>query len=88
MAATNVFPYFDDSQLARAFEHLKAMPASDGYLVHNEPRPAPESVARSLGMPLIQARSVLVTQTGPGKLYDAIVVLGGGGFSPEIPNLE
>src|SRR5207245_10366014 len=54
--ATNIFPYFDDVELALAIGNIAAMLSPGGILLHNEPRPALRELADAAGMPLEQSR--------------------------------
>ncbi len=70
---TNVFPYLNDSELLLALSNIASQLAPNAFLIHNEPRPLLLSTATALGLPIAQARTVLIaTKTNGQHLYDAI----------------
>ncbi len=70
---TNVFPYLDDTELLLALANIASQLAPGGFLIHNEPRPLLLSTATTLGLPITQARTVLIATKANGQhLYDAI----------------
>jgi hypothetical protein len=70
---TNVFPYLNDTELLLALANIASQLAPGGFLIHNEPRPLLFSTATALGLPITQARTVLIaTKTNGQHLYDAI----------------
>jgi hypothetical protein len=72
IVVTNVFPYFDNPQLALAMANIAAMLRPRGYLLHNEPREGLREVAGSLGLPVIQTRSAIVAESPSQPLYDVV----------------
>lgn len=68
---TNVFPYFSDMELPLALTNIAAMMKPGGYLLHNEPRPLP---AAMVGLPLQQARIVLLAKGKQGEFFDGIAI--------------
>lgn len=68
---TNVFPYFDELQLALALSNISAMMKPGAYLLHNEARPLP---ALAVGLPLLQARTILLAKGIQGELFDGIAI--------------
>lgn len=71
---TNVFPYFDAPELALALANIAAMMADGGRLIHNELQAVPSSVAAALGIPLQQARTVLIAANERLPLFDGIAI--------------
>ena len=74
VVATNILPYFDDTQLMLAMSNIGAMLAPDGVLLHNEARPLLNDVTTALGFPSEQSRHVgIATVRGaPAPLGDSI----------------
>jgi hypothetical protein len=74
IVATNILPYFDDTQLALAMANIAAMLAPGGLLVHNEARPILGEMADALGLPLAQARHAVIATVAGAKapLYDSV----------------
>ncbi len=68
---TNVFPYFNEMELALALSNIAAMMKPGAYLLHNEPRPLP---AGAVGLPLQQSRTVLLAKGQRGELFDGIAI--------------
>jgi len=71
--ATNILPYFDDVELALAMSNIAAMMATDGILLHNEPRPALREITSALGVALELSRQAPIARvTGAPPLVDTI----------------
>jgi len=63
----------DDKELLLALSNVASQLAPGGFLIHNEPRPLLVSTAGSIGLPISQARSVLIATKSNGRhLYDTI----------------
>jgi len=71
---TNVFPYFNDTELLLALSNISSMMAEGGYLLHNEMRDAISPLAATLGLPPIQARTVLIAAGKVAPLYDGVAI--------------
>ncbi|MDX2029600.1 MAG: CheR family methyltransferase [Blastocatellia bacterium] len=74
VVVTNVFPYFDAPELALALANIAAMLADGGHLIHNELQAVPSSVGAALGIPLRQARTVLIAANERLPLFDGIAI--------------
>ena len=74
IVATNILPYFDDTQLMLAMANIGAMLAPGGVLLHNEARPILNDVTTSLGFPFEQSRRVTIATVrgAPAPLFDSI----------------
>jgi hypothetical protein len=68
---TNVFPYFSEMELPLALTNIASMMKPGGYLLHNEPRPLPAAV---VGLPLVQARTLLLAKGKQGEFFDGIAI--------------
>ena len=68
---TNVFPYFDETQLALALSNIAAMMKPGAFLLHNEPRPLP---AQAVSLPLQQARTILLGKGPQGEFFDGVAI--------------
>ena len=66
IVATNILPYFDDTQLLLAMSNIGAMLAPGGIFLHNEPRPVLGEITAALGFPFEQSRQVVIATTGGG----------------------
>ncbi|MBL8188815.1 MAG: hypothetical protein JNK38_12455 [Acidobacteria bacterium] len=71
---TNVFPYFSPSELLFALTNISAMTATDGYLIHNELQTVPSNFVNALGLPLRQARTVMITSDKAAPLFDGVAI--------------
>ena len=71
---TNVFPYFNASELLFALTNISTMMAEGGYLIHNELQTVPSSFVTKLGLPLKQARTVLIAESENTPLFDGIAI--------------
>lgn len=73
VVVTNVFPYFDDRQLAVALAGIRAMLKHGGVLLHNEARVSMDVLSRAAGLPLLQGRTVMLATVKDGApLYDSV----------------
>ncbi len=74
IVATNILPYFDDTQLTLALTNIAAMLAPGGVFLHNEARPLLRDVTAALGLPVEQSRhAVIATVRGaPAPLFDSV----------------
>ena len=72
--ATNILPYFDDTQLALALTNIAAMLAPGGVFLHNEVRPLLRDITATLSLPAEQSRhAVIATVRGaPAPLFDSV----------------
>jgi hypothetical protein len=71
---TNVFPYFNPTELLFALTNISAMLADGGYLIHNELQTVPSSFITPLGLPLRQARTVLIAHSENAPLFDGVAI--------------
>lgn len=71
---TNVFPYFSAPELLFALTNIAAMTADGGYLIHNELQTVISQFATSLGLPLQQARTVMIASGEKAPLFDGIAI--------------
>jgi hypothetical protein len=75
IVATNILPYFDDTQLALALSNVAAMLAPGGFFLHNERRPLVGDLAEPLGIPFEQSRHVTIADVRGGPpLFDSVFV--------------
>jgi len=74
IVATNILPYFDDTQLALALANITSMLAPGGVFVHNEQRPILGELTAALGVPLQQSRHAVIATVSGAKapLYDSV----------------
>ncbi len=73
VVATNIFPYFDDVELALALANVASMLAPGGLFLHNENRPVMEELTASVGLRLEQSRhSIIATVRGGAPLADSV----------------
>jgi hypothetical protein len=71
---TNVFPYFSSTELLLALSNIAAMMREHAYLIHNDLYSIPAAFVAPLGLPLSEARTVLIA-TGQGQpLFDGIAL--------------
>ncbi len=68
---TNVFPYFDETQLILALTNIAAMMKPGAYLLHNDPRPLPTQMVH---LPLLQTRTVLLAKGPQGEFFDGVAI--------------
>jgi len=73
--ATNILPYFDDTQLMLATSNVAAMLVPDGVFIHNEPRPVLGEITDALGLRFEQLRRVTIASvTGGAPLTDVVML--------------
>jgi hypothetical protein len=73
IVATNILPYFDDTQLALALSNISAMLTPGGLFLHNERRPIVGDLGEALGMPFEQSRHVTIADVRGGTpLFDSV----------------
>ncbi len=71
--ATNILPYFDDTELVLAMSNIAGMLAPGGVFLHNEARPAMGDVTVAAGLRFEQARQgIIATVRGGPPLGDRI----------------
>jgi hypothetical protein len=75
IVATNILPYFDDTQLALTLSNIAAMLAPGGLFLHNERRPLVGDLGAALALPFEQSRHVTIADVrGAPPLFDSIFV--------------
>ena len=74
VVVTNVFPYFKPTELLFALTNISAMLAEGGYLIHNELQTIPSFFITPLGLPLRQARTVLIASSESAPLFDGVAI--------------
>lgn len=74
VVVTNVFPYFSAPELLFALTNISAMTAAGGYLIHNELQSVPANFVNALGLPLRQARTVMITTDKAAPLFDGVAI--------------
>lgn len=76
IVATNILPYFDDTELMLATANIAAMLAPDGVFMHNEPRPVLGDFTEAVGLHFEQLRRVTIASVdgGAGPLTDVIMM--------------
>ena len=74
--ATNILPYFDDTQLMLAASNIAAMLGPNGIFMHNEPRPVLGDITEAVGLHFEQLRRVTIASVtgGAGPLTDVIML--------------
>ncbi len=74
--ATNILPYFDDTQLSLAISNVAAMLAPDGIFLHNEPRPVLGDITEAVGLHFEQLRRVTIASVSGGvaPLTDVVML--------------
>jgi chemotaxis methyl-accepting protein methylase len=72
--ATNILPYFDDTQLLLAMSNISGMLAPGGVFLHNESRPVLGEITAALGLPFEQSRHVIIANVPQGQpsLFDSV----------------
>lgn len=70
IVATNVFVYFNSTELVLALDNIRSMLTPGGYLIHNELRPEVEEFSTALNFGTLQARTLRFTPT----LFDSFVI--------------
>ena len=74
VVVTNVFPYFNQTELLFALTNIAAMLKPGGYLIHNELQTMPTQFVNSLGLPLQQARTLLIASSETAPLFDGVAI--------------
>src|SRR5215475_1687368 len=74
VVVTNVFPYFKPTELLFALTNISEMLAEGGYLIHNELQTVPSPFITPLGLPLRQARTVLIASSENMPLFDGVAI--------------
>ncbi len=74
VVVTNVFPYFNQIELLLALTNISRMIEAGGYLIHNELQSIPSLFVQAVGLPLAQARTVLIASGDSAPLFDGIAV--------------
>ena len=74
--ATNILPYFDDTQLMLAISNVAAMLAPNGVFMHNEPRPSLGDITDAVGLRFEQLRRVSIASVSgaAGPLTDVVML--------------
>jgi SAM-dependent methyltransferase len=73
--ATNILPYFDDTELMLAMTNIARMLAPGGVFLHNEPRPILGAIGEALDMPFEQSRHAIIAHVrGAPPLGDSVWV--------------
>ena len=74
--ATNILPYFDDTELALAIANIGAMLAPGGVFLHNEARPAMEALTTAVGLPFEQSRHAVIASVrgAPAPHFDSVFI--------------
>ena len=73
IVATNILPYFDDTQLALAIANIAGMLAPGGLFLHNERRPVLGDLGEAVGLPFGQSRHVTIADiAGGAPLFDSV----------------
>jgi SAM-dependent methyltransferase len=71
--ATNILPYFDDTELMLAMTNIARMLAPGGVFLHNEGRPILGEIGEALGMPFEQSRHATIAHVkGAPPLGDSV----------------
>lgn len=71
---TNVFPYFSAPELLFALTNIAAMMSDGGYLIHNELQTVSADFMTPLGLPLQQARTVMIASGEKASLFDGVAI--------------
>jgi hypothetical protein len=74
VVVTNVFSYFEPAEQVLALSNIAAMLRDGGYMIHNEPQSSLIDAAAGVGLPLADARSVLLAAHETAPLFDRIVI--------------
>jgi hypothetical protein len=74
VVVTNVFPYFKPGEMLLALNNIAAMTSAGGYLIHNELQAVPASFTEAAGLPLVQARTVLIAADKVAPLFDGVAI--------------
>lgn len=74
IVATNVLVYFNNTELLLALSNIHSMLAGGGILIHNELRPEVEQFSAALRFPVLQARTLRLSQGTARPLFDSFVI--------------
>jgi hypothetical protein len=74
VVVTNVFPYFEKTELLLALANISSMMSEGGYLIHNELQTFPREFLLPLGLPLEEARTVLIAKSESAPLFDGVAI--------------
>jgi SAM-dependent methyltransferase len=74
VVVTNVFTYFNATELALALANIQALLKPGGYLVHNELREDVEVFGKAQGLEPVQARTLRLTAGEETPLFDSFVI--------------
>ena len=74
VVVTNVFPYFSRPELLFALSNIASMMHQDAYLIHNDLQSIPSIFVKALGLPLKEARTVLIASGQGQSLFDGIAL--------------
>jgi SAM-dependent methyltransferase len=73
IVATNILPYFDDTQLALVLSNIASMLPPGGLFLHNERRPLVGDLGEMVGLRFEQARTVTIADVRNGSpLFDSV----------------
>ena len=73
IVATNILPYFDDTQLMLAMTNIASMLGEGGIFLHNEARPILDDITRALALPVEQSRHAIIASVrGAPGLIDSV----------------
>jgi SAM-dependent methyltransferase len=74
VVATNILPYFSDTELMLALGNVSRMLAPGGIFLHNEGRPLMQEVTSALGVPFQQSRHAVIANVRGAKapLFDSV----------------
>ena len=73
VVVTNVFPYFNPTELLLALANIEAILGKGGYLIHNEARPELFALAAKQGVPVVGSRTMLIASgAGVPPLHDGV----------------
>jgi hypothetical protein len=74
--ATNILPYFDDTQLLLAVSNIASMLVPGGVFLHNEPRPVLGDITEASGLRFEQLRRVTIASVsgGAAPLTDVVML--------------
>jgi hypothetical protein len=74
VVATNILPYFNDTDLLLALTNIATMLGPGGVFLHNEARPLLQEAAPALGLPAEQSRHAVIANVRGAStpLYDSV----------------
>src|SRR5262249_20175157 len=74
IVVTNAFPHFNQLELLLALTNIAAMLRKGGYLVNNELQAVPSQFPQALGLPLQEARTILIASSETTPLFDGVAM--------------